>query len=79
MTFREFLFREEKGNKRPREQRRIMPSLSIGTKPAMPARTTPTHEPVRFAPKPQRVGDEFSLVPKPKNLIPGVIKRPSDR
>ena len=79
MTFREFLqLHEGKGNKRPSEQRRVLPSLSLGTKPAMPARTIPNHEPVRFMPKPQRVGDELSLVPKPHNIVPGVIRRPSD-
>jgi len=78
MTFKEFLLQEGKGNKKPKEQRRIMPSLSFGIKPAMPARTVP-NDPVRFSPKPQRVGDEINLIQKPHNLIPGSIPRPSDK
>jgi hypothetical protein len=75
-TFREFM--EAKGNKHPSPQRRMFLSPSIVTKAVMPSKPTPDHTPIAFKPKPERVGDQVGMVLKPKNIVPGIIKRPSE-
>lgn len=79
MTFREFLTQEEKGNPRPTPQRRVLPGTKIACKAAMPSRAVPDHDPIRFVLKRKRIGPDVALIPKPDNIVSGLIKRPSDQ
>lgn len=74
LNFKNFL--EEKGNPRPTPQRKILPGVKLGCKSVMPSRPVP--DPIRFLPSKKRIGSEVALVPKPDNIVPGLIKRPSD-
>ncbi len=75
-SFKDFIKLEEKGNKSPTPQKKMNLSSKLVTRAIMPAK--PKNDYPIFKLKKQRYGDGVGFIAKPNNIIPGIIKKPSD-